>query len=77
MLIPTAMTAEALMSCPVALLIGVLSFTVSASNTVIDYGYGQPMTPVRLGPVAWYSIVMICQLLGVGMASSSRLETSR
>ena len=42
------------------LLIGVLSFAaVSAFSTVIDYSYGQPVTTVRLGPVAWYSIAMV------------------
>ena len=48
------------------LLIGVLSFAaVSAFSTVIDYSYGQPVTPVRLGPVAWYSIAMVASCWGL------------
>ena len=42
------------------LLMGVLSFAaISALSTVIDYAYGEAVSSVRLGPVAWYSIAMV------------------
>ena len=48
------------------LLIGVLSFAaVSAFSTVIEYSFGQPVTTVRLGPVAWYSIAMVASCWGL------------
>ena len=41
-------------------LIGVLSFAaISALSTVVDYANGRPVMPVRLGPVAWYSLAMV------------------
>ena len=40
-------------------LIGVLSFAaISALSTVVDYANGRPVMPVRLGPVAWYSLAI-------------------
>ncbi|WP_114992907.1 cation transporter [Synechococcus sp. UW179A] len=48
------------------LLMGVLSFAaISALSTVIDYAYGVPVSTVRLGPVAWYSIAMVATCWGL------------
>ncbi len=48
------------------LLMGVLSFAaISALSTVIDYAYGETVTAVRLGPVAWYSIAMVATCWGL------------
>ena len=48
------------------LLMGVLSFAaISALSTVIDYAYGTPISAVRLGPVAWYSIAMVATCWGL------------
>lgn len=41
-------------------LIGVLSFAaISALSTVVEYANGRPVMPVRLGPVALYSLAMV------------------
>ena len=48
------------------LLMGVLSFAaISALSTVIDYAYGEVISSVRLGPVAWYSIGMVATCWGL------------
>jgi len=48
------------------LLMGVLSFAaISALSTVIDYAYGEAISSVRLGPVAWYSIAMVATCWGL------------
>ena len=48
------------------LLMGVLSFAaISALSTVIDYAYGEAVSSVRLGPVAWYSIAMVATCWGL------------
>ena len=48
------------------LLIGVLSFAaISAFSTIIDYAYGELISSVRLGPVAWYSIAMVATCWGL------------
>ena len=48
------------------LLMGVLSFAaISALSTVIDYAYGELISSVRLGPVAWYSIGMVATCWGL------------
>ena len=48
------------------LLMGVLSFAaISALSTVIDYAYGEAVSLVRLGPVAWYSIAMVATCWGL------------
>ena len=48
------------------LLMGVLSFAaISALSTIIDYAYGELISSVRLGPVAWYSIAMVATCWGL------------
>ena len=48
------------------LLMGVLSFAaISAFSTIIDYAYGELISSVRLGPVAWYSIAMVATCWGL------------
>ena len=48
------------------LLMGVLSFAaISALSTVIDYAYGEAVSSVRLGPVAWCSIAMVATCWGL------------
>ena len=48
------------------LLMGVLSFAaISALSTVIDYAYGEAVSSVRLGLVAWYSIAMVATCWGL------------
>ncbi len=48
------------------LLMGVLSFAaISAFSTVVDYAFGATIAPVRLGPVAWYSIAMVATCWGL------------
>jgi predicted Co/Zn/Cd cation transporter (cation efflux family) len=48
------------------LLMGVLSFAaISAFSTVVDYALGATIAPVRLGPVAWYSIAMVATCWGL------------
>ena len=48
------------------LLMGVLWFAaISALSTVVDYALGETITPVRLGPVAWYSIAMVATCWGL------------
>ena len=48
------------------LLMGVLTFAaISALSTIIDYAYGELISSVRLGPVAWYSIAMVATCWGL------------
>ena len=48
------------------LLMGVLSFAaISALSTVIDYAYGEAVSSVRLGLVAWYSLAMVATCWGL------------
>ena len=48
------------------LLMGVLSFAaISALSTIIDCAYGELISSVRLGPVAWYSIAMVATCWGL------------